>query len=107
MLLTNYAVKYSLMLLLLSSAGCSLLPRDQVLLDRTIPHRLSKPCQATVWARQDDGTFVEQEVTLEAEWWVASPEVFRNPPASTEPALPATISATPTVPLGLSPPPAK
>lgn len=86
MKLTPFAVGSSL-LLSLAFSGCSLLPRNQTLLSAGIPHRLSQSCNATVWARQADGTFVEQDVLLEKGWWVASPQIIDtgtepNPPAS-------------------------
>lgn len=52
--------------------GCS---PDRAIPSQKAPHRLAKPTQATILVRTDKGDFQEQDVTLPAGWWVASPQL--------------------------------
>lgn len=65
-------------LLLLSAMLCSggcLLPRQHVLPDQSVPHRLAKPETVWIWVRRPDGDLVQEKVRVEAGWWVAAPSV--------------------------------
>ncbi len=57
----------------LLSTAC--VPHRTVIPDPTIPHRVAKEGELTIWARQPDGQLVKQEVRVLPGWWIAGPPV--------------------------------
>lgn len=74
MRLMSLIVIASLMLL------TSCVPRQDVIPNSTIPHKLAKPTTVTIWTRRSDGKYVEQTITVPAGWWVASPFIVEKQP---------------------------
>lgn len=68
---TALALAVSLLL-----SGCWSLRSSETIIDRTIPHRISRPQTLSVWARLPNGTMAETRVRIEAGWWIASPLVI-------------------------------
>lgn len=56
-------------------SGCSLLPRQTVLPNPNIPHRVAEDATVKVWVRRPDGKLVKEPVKLGEGWWIASPQV--------------------------------
>ena len=54
--------------------GC-ILPRETMLPDRSIVHKVAKPTTVVIWVRRADGSLVEESVRLQAGWYVAAPEI--------------------------------
>jgi len=70
--------KLGLAVLVLSLlTSCGFVPRPTLMLDRSIPHRLTKPVRAEVEMRTEDGLAVAQ-VVLDEGWWVIAPELLRS-----------------------------
>lgn len=61
----------------LLSTSC--VPRQAILPDPAIPHRVAAETVVEVWARRPDGQLVRERVRLLPDWWVASPQVVDPP----------------------------
>lgn len=58
--------------------GC--VPTRHVVIDRSVPHRLSQPADVYVLERQPDGTSLEEPLHAEAGWIIAAPELVEPKP---------------------------
>ena len=56
------------------STGCAP-PRQAVLPDPRIPHRLAAPAEVLVWVRRKDGSLAQELIKVDAGWYVAGPMV--------------------------------
>ena len=50
-------------------------PRQAVLPDPKIPHRVALPAEVTVWLRRKDGSLAQEVIRVDAGWYVAGPMV--------------------------------
>lgn len=82
---TRPRMMISSLLLVLALPGCLGLARSDVLPDRTIPHETSRDQTIYVWARQADGSYVEEAWAVPARFVLFAPELLTAPPAKAQP----------------------
>lgn len=70
--------------LLLWLNGCFGLPRQSVLPDPNVGHRVAVETTVQVWVRRPDGQLVVQVVRLLPGWYIFSPTLI-DPPKGTNP----------------------
>lgn len=58
--------------------GC--VPRQAVIPDPSIPHRLSQEAEVRIYVRKPDGSYSEAQVRALKGWWIAAPEVVEGTP---------------------------
>lgn len=66
----------SLGMLLLALASC--IPRQEVIPDLKIPHRVAENAEIKIYTKRPDGQYVVETVQLSKGWWIASPYVVEQ-----------------------------